>query len=54
MAGTKAQALADWALASGRAYVRFDYFGHGESSGDFADDAARELTRQTATGTGPG
>ncbi len=37
MAGTKAQALADWALASGRAYVRFDYFGHGESSGDFAD-----------------
>ena len=37
MAGTKAQALADWALANGRAYVRFDYFGHGESSGDFAD-----------------
>ena len=37
MAGAKAQALADWALASGRAYVRFDYFGHGESSGDFAD-----------------
>jgi len=35
MAGTKAQALADWALAAGRAYVRFDYFGHGESSGDF-------------------
>lgn len=37
MAGTKAQALADWALARGRAYVRFDYFGHGESSGDFRD-----------------
>ncbi|MDR3513708.1 MAG: alpha/beta hydrolase [Caulobacteraceae bacterium] len=37
MAGTKAQALADWALAVGRAYVRFDYFGHGESSGDFAE-----------------
>ena len=36
MAGTKAQALADWALAKGRAYVRFDYFAHGESSGDFA------------------
>jgi pimeloyl-ACP methyl ester carboxylesterase len=35
MAGTKAQALADWAAASGRAYVRFDYLGHGESSGDF-------------------
>lgn len=37
MAATKAQALADWALAKGRAYVRFDYFGHGESSGAFAD-----------------
>ena len=37
MAGTKAQALADWALAAGRAYVRFDYFGHGESSGAFVD-----------------
>lgn len=37
MAGTKAQALADWAAAAGRAYVRFDYFGHGESSGEFQD-----------------
>ena len=37
MAGTKAQALADWALAQGRAFLRFDYFGHGESSGDFLD-----------------
>lgn len=36
MAGTKAQALADWAMENGRAYVRFDYFGHGESDGDFA------------------
>ena len=35
MAGTKAQALAAWAEARGRDYVRFDYFGHGESSGDF-------------------
>lgn len=37
MTGTKAQALADWAQASGRAFVRFDYFGHGVSSGDFAE-----------------
>lgn len=37
MAGTKAQALADWAQAAGRAYLRFDYFGHGESDGDFRD-----------------
>ncbi|RAK58916.1 alpha/beta hydrolase [Phenylobacterium hankyongense] len=35
MAGTKAEALADWALAQGRAYLRFDYLGHGESGGDF-------------------
>ena len=37
MTGTKAQALADWALAQGRAYLRFDYFGHGQSSGAFRD-----------------
>jgi|SRR5665213_716875 len=37
MAGIKAQALADWALAEGRAYLRFDYFAHGESTGDFAE-----------------
>jgi pimeloyl-ACP methyl ester carboxylesterase len=35
MTGTKAEALAEWAQAAGRAYVRFDYFAHGESSGDF-------------------
>jgi pimeloyl-ACP methyl ester carboxylesterase len=37
MKGTKAQALADWAAAQGRACVRFDYSGHGESEGAFAD-----------------
>ena len=35
MTGTKAQALAEWAQAAGRRYVRFDYFGHGASDGDF-------------------
>jgi pimeloyl-ACP methyl ester carboxylesterase len=35
MSGTKAQALADWAVSRGQAYIRFDYFGHGESSGAF-------------------
>lgn len=35
MMGTKAQILADWARADGRAMVRFDYLGHGASSGDF-------------------
>jgi len=37
MTGTKAQALADRALAEERAYLRFDYLGHGESSGAFRD-----------------
>ena len=49
MAGTKAQALADWALAKGRSYVRFDYFGHGESDGDFADGT---ITRWRADALG--
>ena len=35
MTGTKAQALAAWAASSGCGYVRFDYFGHGASSGEF-------------------
>jgi pimeloyl-ACP methyl ester carboxylesterase len=35
MAGTKAEALAGWAQAQVRAYLRFDYLGHGQSSGDF-------------------
>ena len=37
MGGTKALFLEDYCRRAGRAYVRFDYFGHGESSGDFAD-----------------
>jgi pimeloyl-ACP methyl ester carboxylesterase len=37
MKGTKAQALADWAAKEGRACVRFDYSGHGESAGAFTD-----------------
>lgn len=37
MTGTKAQHLQDWAEARGRAFLRFDYSGHGQSSGDFLD-----------------
>lgn len=37
MAATKADALAAWAAARGRAFLRFDYFGHGRSDGDFRD-----------------
>jgi pimeloyl-ACP methyl ester carboxylesterase len=37
MKGTKALALNAWAAAEGRACVRFDYSGHGESGGAFSD-----------------
>ena len=37
MKGTKAAALARWAEETGRAIVRFDYSGHGESGGVFTD-----------------
>ena len=37
MTGTKAEALARFAQARGRALVRFDYSGHGESRGEFLD-----------------
>ena len=37
MRGTKALALDEWAAAHGRACVRFDYSGHGESGGSFID-----------------
>jgi pimeloyl-ACP methyl ester carboxylesterase len=57
MAGTKAVYLEDWARERGRACLRFDYRGHGESSGlfeegsigDWADDAA-EVLRQLTEG----
>ncbi|MBI1218863.1 MAG: alpha/beta fold hydrolase [Rhodobacteraceae bacterium] len=39
MEGTKAQALDGWAAATGRAFLRFDYSGHGSSSGAFEDGA---------------
>jgi pimeloyl-ACP methyl ester carboxylesterase len=37
MRGTKALALDEWAAAHRRACVRFDYSGHGESGGAFAE-----------------
>jgi len=37
MTGTKAMALAAWARKAGHAYLRFDYLGHGQSSGRFED-----------------
>jgi pimeloyl-ACP methyl ester carboxylesterase len=37
MTGTKARYLDDWCGARGHAFVRFDYRGHGRSSGQLAD-----------------
>jgi len=37
MDGSKATHLEAWAKAEGRAYVRFDYSGHGKSAGAFVD-----------------
>lgn len=55
MTGTKAQALDDWARREGRAFLRFDYSGHGASSeafedgcvSDWAEDAYRAVTMLT-------
>ncbi len=56
MSGTKALHLEDWARRSGRAFLRFDYSGHGMSSeafedgciGDWAEDALAVLSELTA------
>ncbi|VDC28570.1 alpha/beta fold hydrolase [Pseudogemmobacter humi] len=37
MEGSKALFLEAWAREQGRAFLRFDYSGHGRSSGDFED-----------------
>src|SRR5579863_3189104 len=36
MTGTKARTLDAFCAARGQAYLRFDYFAHGASAGDFA------------------
>jgi len=49
MRGTKALALDAWAAEQGRACVRFDYSGHGESGGAFIDGTiGRWLEESTA------
>ena len=37
MNGTKAIAVDEWAQENGYGIIRFDYFGHGKSSGEFLD-----------------
>ncbi|WP_439141079.1 alpha/beta fold hydrolase [Planktotalea sp.] len=48
MQGTKAIHLEDWAIAKGRAFLRFDYSGHGESSGTFTDGCIGDWAEDTA------
>lgn len=57
MDGTKAVFLEDWARKTGRAFLRFDYSGHGKSSGEFRDgcigdwaDDAEAAIRELTTG----
>ncbi len=45
--GTKAMALADHCRDKGYAFVRFDMFGHGESSGRFEDGTISRWTDDT-------
>ena len=55
MEGTKARHLEAWAQRTGRAFLRFDYSGHGQSSGhfeegcigDWAEDAEAAISTLT-------
>lgn len=44
MGGTKALWLEEWCRKQGRAFLRFDYSGHGASSGDFEDGCIGDWT----------
>ncbi|MCI2397887.1 alpha/beta hydrolase [Aliiroseovarius subalbicans] len=47
MEGTKAVALEAWARAQGRAFLRFDYSGHGQSSGSFSEGSIGDWHQDT-------
>lgn len=49
MTGTKAMFLEAHARATGRAFLRFDYTGHGASSGDFLDGGIASWARDAET-----
>lgn len=52
MGGTKAVHLEDWARRTGRAFLRFDYSGHGESSEEFTDGAISDWAEDAAEAIG--
>lgn len=47
MEGTKALHLESWARTQGRAFLRFDYSGHGQSSGTFAEGCIGDWAEDT-------
>ncbi|MBI6629766.1 alpha/beta fold hydrolase [Pontibaca salina] len=47
MDGTKALHLESWAHAQGRAFLRFDYSGHGQSSGTFEEGCIGDWAEDT-------
>jgi pimeloyl-ACP methyl ester carboxylesterase len=47
MEGTKAVHLEDWAQATGRAFLRLDYSGHGQSSGVFDEGCIGDWHKDT-------
>ncbi len=47
MEGTKALHLEAWAKACGRAFMRFDYSGHGQSSGTFEEGCIGDWAEDT-------
>src|SRR5262249_41997519 len=47
MTGTKASALDEFSRRRGLGFLRFDYFGHGASSGDFLDGSISRWTADT-------
>ena len=48
MRGTKATFIDEWCKHHGRAFLRFDYSGHGESDGEFADGAISDWAADAA------
>ena len=47
MLGTKAEFLSEWTEGQGRAFLRHDYSGHGESGGAFADGTISKWLSQS-------
>ncbi|WP_416878760.1 alpha/beta fold hydrolase [Litorimonas sp.] len=49
MEGSKAIYLEDWAKQTGHAYIRFDYFGHGLSDGEFTNGTISRWASDTVS-----